>query len=86
MLLESDQIKILPDPTTINELEAFGFEISSNGRITYRASAGHDDTVCSLALAVWKLPPKQIKYSKDISYLDTSSTQRYNEWGEPSYV
>lgn len=86
MLLESDQIKILPDDITIKELEAFTFEVGSTGTIKYSAPEGlHDDAVCSLALAVWQLPVKELKPLDD--YLSTNkSSLGYNEWGEPVYT
>lgn len=47
----------LPDePDLIREFEAFGYEMSERGIITYQAPTGeHDDIVISVALGVWGL-------------------------------
>ena len=52
ILFEQKKILIPNIPTLINELEAFSYEITSNGNIRYSAPTGlHDDHVMSLALA-----------------------------------
>ncbi len=65
-LIENLSIRIeqqkvfLPKENTIliNELKAYGYELTASGRITYSAPQGlHDDAVISLALAVWGLDP-----------------------------
>jgi hypothetical protein len=50
-----------PDiPVLINELRMFEYEITASGNIKYGAPSGHhDDTVISLALAVWMIKNKK---------------------------
>lgn len=53
VLIEQKKISIPNIPVLVNELEAYSYEVSSNGTIRYNAPAGyHDDMVMSLALAV----------------------------------
>jgi hypothetical protein len=57
-LMEGLQIAIqtaevrFPDGWLRNELESFGFRYSGRGQVQYEATAGHDDGVCALALAL----------------------------------
>lgn len=57
-LMEGLQIAIqtgeirFPDGWLRNELESFGFRYSTRGQVQYEATAGHDDGVCALALAL----------------------------------
>jgi hypothetical protein len=57
-LMEGLQIAIqtkeirFPDGWLRNELEAFGFRYSGRGAVQYEATAGHDDGVCALSLAL----------------------------------
>jgi hypothetical protein len=52
LAFERQEIKILPDPTLIAELQAFEVERLPSGLLRYNAPHGiHDDTVISLALA-----------------------------------
>lgn len=81
--LESDDIKIIQVPELQDELSVFSYEVTTAGNIRYEAPQGkHDDTVMSLALAVWDLPPKQLKVYKDL-LADDFTTTIYNEYGEP---
>lgn len=53
ILIEQQKILIPNIPVLVSELEAFSYEVSSSGTITYSAPTGyHDDMVMSLALAV----------------------------------
>ncbi|MDD4382518.1 MAG: terminase family protein [Candidatus Dojkabacteria bacterium] len=57
IFIEQQAITIPNEEVLIDELESFGYTITDAGNIKYEAPTGmHDDTVCSLALAVWKLP------------------------------
>lgn len=57
--LETNNIHIPPDSTLIGELEAYGYQMTERGNITYGAPEGlHDDCVSSLMLAVWPLQGK----------------------------
>lgn len=86
LLLESDQIKILPDEQTVKELEAFSYEIGATGNVRYSAPDGqHDDCVMALALATYKLPPKTPKSYEGVEFLNRVIEPKYNEYGEPSY-
>lgn len=52
LAFERDDIKILPDPVLISELQAYEAERLPSGKLRYNAPEGyHDDTVISLALA-----------------------------------
>ena len=54
ILLEQDKIKIPKDENLINELMSFQYKVGEKGRIKAVAPDNmHDDTVMSLALAVW---------------------------------
>ena len=49
---EHDEIKILPDPVQIGELQAFEGERTPAGAWKYGAPEGmHDDTVMAMAIA-----------------------------------
>jgi len=53
ILIEQQKILIPNIPVLVSELEAFSYEVSASGNITYSAPTGyHDDMVMSLALAV----------------------------------
>lgn len=53
---EQKKIKILNNPTQINELGIFEYKINPSGTVHYSAPEGyHDDCVIALALANWKL-------------------------------
>ncbi|MFA6046568.1 MAG: hypothetical protein WC718_16405, partial [Phycisphaerales bacterium] len=52
LAFEQGQIKILPEPTQLAELQAYQAEKLPSGMIRYTAPQGmHDDTVMALALA-----------------------------------
>ena len=57
-LMEGLQIAVqtgevgFPDGWLRSELESFGFRYSPKGAVQYEATAGHDDGVCALALAL----------------------------------
>ena len=56
--IELRNFYMLNDPDTINELNAFTYDISDKGRIFYNAPVGfHDDIVIAQGLAVWGLQP-----------------------------
>jgi len=62
--IEERNISIPPEEVLIDELEAFGYQMTDAGRLKYEAPTGlHDDAVISLALAVWTLPLKAKKQS-----------------------
>ncbi len=56
--IEMKNIRMLYLPETINELNSFTYDISSQGRVRYEAPVGfHDDIVYAHALAVKSLQP-----------------------------
>jgi len=56
MSFELAKIKIFDDPTLINEINVFEYEITGSGLISYSAPERyHDDCVMALALANWCL-------------------------------
>ena len=68
ILLAQDKIKIPNDPILINELKSFQWVLGERGRTRIEVPSGqHDDTVFSLALAVWNIPKDHIdhKYSEE---------------------
>jgi PBSX family phage terminase large subunit len=83
--LEQDDIKIIQHPELIQEMTVFKYEKTASGNIRYSAPDGlHDDCVMSLGLAVYNLPPKNIKVFKDL-LTDDDVQMRYNAYGEPIY-
>jgi phage FluMu gp28-like protein len=87
LALEQDKLKILPDRTTIEELEAYTYERLANGVVRYNAPSGqHDDCVISLALAAFKLPEKLINsYNGLMPDIETFAPS-FNQFGEPIYT
>jgi len=56
LMFDNREIWISNNPVLVNELEIFGYEITSSGNIQYGAPEGyHDDCVVALALAAWQL-------------------------------
>jgi hypothetical protein len=54
--IEQRRITFPDEPILIDELMSFEYAITDGGKITYSAPDGkHDDTVISLALAIWPL-------------------------------
>jgi hypothetical protein len=52
LAFEKSEIRILPDPTLIGELQAYKVERLPSGTLRYNAPDGfHDDCVIALALA-----------------------------------
>ena len=53
---EQEKIKILDEPTQLNELGIFEYKINQSGTVHYSAPDGyHDDCVIGLALANWQM-------------------------------
>jgi len=72
LLLEQDKIK-LPETYAIlqSELRSFQYALSDSGRIKIQVPDGlHDDTVFSLALAVWNLPTNPVSLPGSIRMLN----------------
>ncbi len=58
--IEEENIKIPPERSLIDELEAFSYHLTERGNFRYEAPYGiNDDCVDALALAVWDLKPKR---------------------------
>jgi len=68
IFIEQRHIRIPDNSILIDELEAFGYQLTDAGNIRYSAPTGlYDDCVISLALAVWGLypgKPQQKNYLK----------------------
>lgn len=61
ILIEQRKIWLPNDPILLNELKAFQYTITERGKIRIAApDSQHDDTVMSLALAVWDIPKSPI--------------------------
>jgi len=74
ILIEQKKIQIPNIPKLVSELEAYSYEVTPSGNITYNAPTGyHDDMVMSLALAC-----------KDLT--EPYSNQRVNEYQTPTSV
>lgn len=71
LAFEKEDIKILPDPTLIAELQAYEAERLPSGMLRYNAPPGmHDDCVMSLALA-WQSvahPPAKLTIARNPFY------------------
>jgi len=66
--IEQKHVWIPNEPVLIDELDAFGYELSDAGNVIYRAPSGlHDDCVCSLCLAIWGLVAGEPKYADPIA-------------------
>lgn len=64
LAFEKGEIKILPEPVLVNELQAFEMERLPRGAFRYGAPQGlHDDSVIALALAWWGLTQWRIQRS-----------------------
>ena len=58
LYLEGGKVKLLNDPTLINQFESFGYKLTPSGNVQYEAThGGHDDIVMSCMLAIQKLFP-----------------------------
>jgi hypothetical protein len=57
LMLDRGALKMRPDPELLRELEHFEARQAASGHRRLGATAGyHDDLVCALALAAWRLP------------------------------
>lgn len=64
LAFERQEIRILPDPVLIGELQAYQLEQMESGTIRYGAPSGmHDDCVMSLALALQGVKRKGVLFS-----------------------
>jgi hypothetical protein len=62
ILIEQNKIKIPNDPILIQELKSFEYILGDKGKVGAGCPDNlHDDTVMSLALAVWGLPDKPME-------------------------
>ena len=62
LLLEQRKIRIPDDPILIGELRSFRYTLTETGRTKIQVPEGiHDDTVFSLALAVWDCPMNPLR-------------------------
>ncbi len=54
--IEQEKVSFPEIPELINELSSYEYELTRAGNVTYAAPSGyHDDSVISLALAVWEI-------------------------------
>lgn len=60
LAFERKQIKIIPDPDLVSELQSFGFNKTPSGMVKYEARTGHDDLVMSLAFAWSEIEPSSV--------------------------
>jgi len=66
--IEQKHVWIPPITELVDELEAFGYELSGSGNIIYKAPSGiHDDCVISLCLAIWSLVAGEPKRANPIA-------------------
>jgi len=62
ILIEQQKIKIPNDPILIQELKSFEYILGAKGKVSAGCPENlHDDTVMSLALAVWGIPDKPLE-------------------------
>jgi hypothetical protein len=93
---EQQQYHILPVEETINEYEAFSYEIGPTGLVRYSAPTGfNDDIVIAHALAIWSLTPvhkrvtvrKKSRIQKEFErrkrrYYDDEQPDEWREWSQ----
>lgn len=66
MKIEERTIRLPDDEILINELRSFQYQMTDRGKIRIACpDSQHDDTVMSLALAVWDLPRNRLEHIKD---------------------
>lgn len=66
LLIEQRKIWIPDDDILLGELKSFQYHLTDRGKVRISAPDDqHDDTVMSLALAVWELPKNPIEKRKD---------------------
>lgn len=85
ILINDRKIKIpASEEQLIGELRSFQYSLTPQGRIKVQVPEGlHDDCVMSLALAVWELPPTQIKGESDpVKRLLNIKAQDYGTVGD----
>lgn len=74
IFIQEKGVFIPNEPVLLDELSSYAQELTDSGNVKYSAPVGmHDDTVCSLALAVWGLispKPQQETYSFDFTGRD----------------
>jgi hypothetical protein len=74
IIFEKGEISFPKIPELIRELEAFQYQHTRFGRVTYAAADGfHDDTVMALALALWKIG-EPIREMESDSYIKQYGT------------
>jgi len=85
--IEQQRIKILPIKESIDELEAFTYEIGPTGRIKYGAPQGmNDDIVIAHGLAVYDLFPRyKEKEKKPLTPFQRSFLKAKMKWEEPDF-
>lgn len=76
--VEQGKIRIPDNETLKGELQAFHYELrGENGKIKLCVPEGmHDDTVMSLALAVWQLPQNPLPLPGSVRFLNQNSNQK----------
>jgi hypothetical protein len=78
--IEQNKIKLPETDILQNELNSFHYEISDRGKIRICAPDGlHDDTVMSLALAVWNLPDNPLPMAGSIRYLNRTIQEQHEQ-------
>lgn len=66
ILIQQQKIKLPDDEILLNELKSFQYQLTEKGKIRIAApDSSHDDTVMSLALAVWNIPKEPIDATYD---------------------
>lgn len=86
--MDNGLVQLPADDELVSEFEAFGFEITDKGNITYGAPKGwHDDIVISVALCVWGLQNAVVNVigrsepqkDTDTSYTEDNLESYYDE-------
>lgn len=78
--IEQNKIKLPETDTLLNELNSFHYEVSDRGKIRICAPESlHDDTVMSLALAVWNLPDNPLPMAGSIRYLNRTIQEQHEQ-------
>ncbi|MFA5197770.1 MAG: hypothetical protein WC437_05130, partial [Patescibacteria group bacterium] len=86
IFIEQKHVTIPNNNILIDELEAFGYQLTDAGNVKYSAPQGlHDDAVMSLALAVWGLNPGE---ARPITVLmrEQQQVQKYYNQKRQSFI
>lgn len=78
MYIEQKAVFIPSDEILIDELESYALDVTEKGNLVYSAPSGmHDDTVISLALAVWGLTSPKTENPTKLFYQKSKKVKHF---------